>query len=66
MKLISALAIWLGLDTSWAVALAAIGALIASRFAPPADGRIAFGPAIAAAGFAVGVAREAGGLAWLS
>jgi leader peptidase (prepilin peptidase)/N-methyltransferase len=66
VKLISALAIWLGFATPWTIIVAALGALIASRFALGNDGKMAFGPAIAVASFTVGVVREVGGAPWMS
>jgi leader peptidase (prepilin peptidase)/N-methyltransferase len=59
VKVIAALALWLGLATPWAVTLAAGAALLAMLARPSPDGRLAFGPWIAAAAFTVGVAREA-------
>lgn len=66
VKLLTALALWLGAATPWAISVAALAALMASRISPPQDGRIPFGPAIAAACFGVGVWHDLGGLAWLS
>lgn len=60
VKLIAALAVWLGLATPWAVVAAALLGLAAFVVVRPADGRLAFGPALAAAGFAVGLIIEAG------
>jgi leader peptidase (prepilin peptidase)/N-methyltransferase len=59
VKLIAALALWLGVATPWAVALAAGAALVAVLVRPSQDGRLAFGPWIAASAFIVGVAQEA-------
>jgi leader peptidase (prepilin peptidase) / N-methyltransferase len=58
VKLIAALALWIGLATPWAVALAAALGLLASRFMRVADGRLPFGPFIGVAAFAVGIAGE--------
>ncbi|MDR3509250.1 MAG: prepilin peptidase [Caulobacteraceae bacterium] len=60
VKLVAALALWLGAATPWAVALAAIIGLISMALIRPADGRLAFGPALALVGWAVGMGREAG------
>lgn len=60
VKLIAALAVWLGLATPWAVVAAAVLGLATFAIVRPADGRLAFGPALAAAGFAVGLMVEAG------
>jgi leader peptidase (prepilin peptidase)/N-methyltransferase len=62
VKLVAALALWLGAATPWAVALAAALGLAALLIARPADGRIAFGPALAAGAWVVGLSLEAG--AW--
>jgi len=60
VKLLTALALWLGVATSWTVALAAIAGLAAAALARPADGRIAFGPLVAGAALVLGFAGEAG------
>jgi leader peptidase (prepilin peptidase)/N-methyltransferase len=57
VKLLSALALWLGLLTPAALALAAILGLVQVMALRPQGGRIAFGPAIALAAFAVGEGR---------
>jgi leader peptidase (prepilin peptidase)/N-methyltransferase len=62
IKLIAALALWLGLGTPWLVAGAAGLGLGLMALARPADGRLPFGPAIAAAAWVVGLTQEAG--AW--
>jgi leader peptidase (prepilin peptidase)/N-methyltransferase len=62
VKLIAALAIWLGAATPWMIALSAVLGLLAILVIRPIDGRIAFGPAIALAAFAIGILSEAG--AW--
>jgi leader peptidase (prepilin peptidase)/N-methyltransferase len=60
VKLVAALAIWLGLATPWAVALAAALALLAFLALRPADGRLPFGPWLALSAGAIGLVREAG------
>ncbi|MBO9709870.1 MAG: prepilin peptidase [Caulobacter sp.] len=60
VKLIAALAIWLGPATPWMMAAAGVFGLVAMAVAKPKDGRLAFGPAIAAAAWSVGLAMEAG------
>jgi leader peptidase (prepilin peptidase)/N-methyltransferase len=62
VKLITALAFWLGLATPWAVVAAAgIGlAFAVLRGAGRRNERFAFGPMIAAAAWIVGMTREAG------
>jgi leader peptidase (prepilin peptidase)/N-methyltransferase len=62
VKLIAALALWLGPLTPWFVALAAVLGLALSPFAQRSGGRMPFGPAIAAAAWIVGLGQEAG--AW--
>ena len=57
VKLVTALAIWLGLVTPWMLALASIAGLIAVSLSRPKEGRLAFGPYIAAAGFVLIAAR---------
>ena len=59
VKLIAALAIWLGLTTPWAIALASALALGLALTRPSPDGRLAFGPWIAIAAFSIGMIREA-------
>jgi leader peptidase (prepilin peptidase)/N-methyltransferase len=58
VKLAGALAIWLGLATPWMVAGAALASLLvlAPRAAP--GERLPFGPALAIAGWSVGMAME--------
>lgn len=58
VKLLSALALWLGLATPWALALGAVAGLVAILVGKPADGRLPFGPFIAASSLAVGVLQE--------
>jgi leader peptidase (prepilin peptidase)/N-methyltransferase len=60
VKLAAALALWLGAATPWAVALAGLLGLAQVRLTKSSDGRIAFGPALAAGGWAVGLALQAG------
>ncbi len=62
VKLLAALALWLGLATPWALAGAAVLGLIAAAVLRSKDGRIPFGPAIAVAGWSLGLALEAGRL----
>lgn len=62
VKLISALALWLGLATPWMVVLASILGLGSVAILRPKMGRLAFGPMIGAAAFIIGVIRESG--AW--
>ncbi len=58
VKLLAALAIWLAAAIPWAVLLASAGGLVACAVVRPKDGRIAFGPFIAAGAFAVGMFSE--------
>lgn len=58
VKLIAALALWLGLLTPWVVCLAAVLGLAAMAILRPADGRLPFGPAIALAAWTLGLASE--------
>lgn len=58
VKLLSALAIWLGLATPMAVALAAALGLGAFAIAKPRHERIPFGPFIALAAWSLGLAME--------
>ena len=59
VKLVAAIAIWLGLATPWAVVLASVLGLGFARARPPADGRLAFGPWLATGAFSVGLIGEA-------
>jgi leader peptidase (prepilin peptidase)/N-methyltransferase len=59
VKLIGALALWLGDLTPWMVVGAAILGLVASALLKPSGGRLAFGPAIAASAWTLGLVREA-------
>jgi leader peptidase (prepilin peptidase)/N-methyltransferase len=63
VKLVAALALWLGLATPLALAGAAAIGLIAFAILRPAGGRLPFGPALAAAGFAIGILGDLGLLA---
>lgn len=60
VKLIAALALWLGVQTSMAVAMAAAVGLGAAVLVRPKDGRLPFGPALALSGWSLGVAMEVG------
>ena len=60
VKLIAALAFWLGAATPWAVVAASIGGLSLFAVTRPKDGRIAFGPMIAASAWSLGLVKEAG------
>jgi leader peptidase (prepilin peptidase) / N-methyltransferase len=60
VKLLGALAIWLGAMTPWAVTVAAIFGLGVMAWLRPTDGRLAFGPAIAIGAWVVGIGQEAG------
>jgi leader peptidase (prepilin peptidase)/N-methyltransferase len=60
VKLAAALALWLGAATPWAIAVAGVLGLIQVRLAKSAEGRIAFGPALAVGGWTVGLALQAG------
>lgn len=64
VKLIAALALWLGPATAWMAATAAIVGLVTLIFHRPADGRLPFGPMIALASWGVGMANEVGWFAW--
>jgi leader peptidase (prepilin peptidase)/N-methyltransferase len=66
VKLAAALALWLGSVTPWALALAGLMGLVQMRLFKPADGRIAFGPLLAASGWSVGLALQAGLLGGLA
>lgn len=60
VKLAAALALWLGAATPWAVAAAGLLGLAQTRLSRSADGKIAFGPALALGGWSVGLALQAG------
>jgi leader peptidase (prepilin peptidase)/N-methyltransferase len=59
VKLIAALSLWLGVSTPWAIALAAGAGLLGAAIVRPADGRLPFGPFVAAAALLVGFWHEA-------
>lgn len=59
VKLIAALALWLGADTPWMVVGAASLGLVAVAVLRPPGGRLPFGPPIAAAAWTLGFVREA-------
>jgi leader peptidase (prepilin peptidase)/N-methyltransferase len=58
VKLFAALALWLGPAAPWALVLACAAGLAQFALARPRSGAIAFGPAIAAAGFTAGLIME--------
>ncbi|MGR4866935.1 prepilin peptidase [Caulobacter sp. LARHSG274] len=60
VKLAMALALWTGAATPWMFVIAGLAGLVQLRMSKTADGRIAFGPALAAAGWSVGLALQAG------
>lgn len=60
VKLLAALALWLGAFTPWMVAAASFVGLLMMLIVRPEDGRLPFGPAIALAGWSLGVGMEAG------
>jgi leader peptidase (prepilin peptidase) / N-methyltransferase len=60
VKLICALALWLGARTPWMVVGATVLGLLGWLALRPADGRISFGPMIAVSGLGVGLAMENG------
>jgi leader peptidase (prepilin peptidase) / N-methyltransferase len=64
VKLVCALALWLGPTTTWMVAGASALGLLAMAILRPADGRLPFGPAIALSGWTIGIGAELG--AWPS
>ncbi len=59
VKLIAALALWLGPATAWVVVLASVGGLVLMAMMRPKDGRLAFGPLIAGSAWIIGLAMEA-------
>ena len=59
VKLITALSIWLGTATPWAVLGASAAGLAWLAVWRPKDGKIAFGPMIAGAAWIIGLGREA-------
>jgi leader peptidase (prepilin peptidase)/N-methyltransferase len=60
VKLVSALALWLGAYTPWMLVGAALLGLLSVAFRRPADGRIAFGPMLAISSLAVAIGLEGG------
>lgn len=60
VKLLAALALWLGLATPWAVIVAALIGLGVVALTRPVGGRIAFGPSIAAGAMILGLAIQGG------
>ena len=60
VKLFSVLAIWLGLATPWALLAASLLGLAIMRVLRPHDGRLAFGPMIAASAWIIGLLGEGG------
>ena len=61
VKLLAALALWLGLATPWLIAGASLLGLLLMAISRPPDGRLAFGPAIAVSAWSIGIIGEAGG-----
>lgn len=64
VKLASALAIWLGVLAPWMVLCASLMGMAAMSIARPADGRLPFGPALAAGAWLTGLVAEGG--SWLT
>ena len=60
VKLAMALALWTGAATPWVFVIAGLAGLAQTRLNKTADGRIAFGPALALGGWSVGLALQAG------
>jgi leader peptidase (prepilin peptidase)/N-methyltransferase len=60
VKLLGALALWLGAATPWAIVLAALAGLAWHGVRGSSGGRIAFGPFIAAGALVAGGVKEAG------
>jgi leader peptidase (prepilin peptidase)/N-methyltransferase len=60
VKLAMALAIWAGAATPWVFVIAGPLGLVQTRLVKSADRSIAFGPALALGGWAVGLALQAG------
>ena len=60
VKLVAAFAIWLGAATPWMIVAASMGGLIVFAIVRPKDGRIPFGPLLAASAFIIGISSEAG------
>jgi leader peptidase (prepilin peptidase) / N-methyltransferase len=59
VKLAAALSLWLGFAAPWMILGASLLGLLAVALLRPANGRVAFGPALAAAGWIVGWMGEA-------
>lgn len=60
VKLVGALALWLNISTPWMIVGAAVVGLLTVAVRRPAGRRIAFGPALGAAAWIVGLAGEWG------
>lgn len=60
VKLIAALACWLGLATPWVMVAAMSLAIVRVVIARPVDGKVTTGPLLAASGFTIGLLLEAG------
>lgn len=60
VKLLSACALWLGAGTPWAIVGAAVLGLAAHAALKPQDGKLPFGPMIAASVWSLGIILEAG------
>lgn len=60
VKLLAALALWLGATTPWLIAGASILGLLLMAIMRPIDGRLAFGPPIAISAWTIGIIGEAG------
>jgi leader peptidase (prepilin peptidase)/N-methyltransferase len=60
VKLLAALAVWLGVATPWAVVVGSVLGLAGMALLRPADGRLPFGPYIAVAAWLVGLGGEWG------
>jgi leader peptidase (prepilin peptidase)/N-methyltransferase len=60
IKLAAALALWLGSATPWMIVAGSFLGLAAHALLRPTDRRLAFGPALAAAGFGAGMLMEHG------
>lgn len=65
VKLIAALALWLGVATPWMIVAASALGLIVMLVARPPDGRLPFGPMIGMAAVAVGLCAQQGWAPWL-
>ncbi len=61
VKLAAALALWLGPATPLAIAAASLAGLVGMAIERPADGRLAFGPYLALAGWLVALFSEVSG-----